>query len=308
MKQLLLLCAVFGAVFYFSSFKSGYQATEGHDNPSFVRSFNVNGPVSLKLSTSGGSIKVIQGNQDQVEVEFYVRKGGKIQDMSLAQLREYKEINISHQGNEIEISVKNKNKSWNSKHSVAFVAHTPRKTSASIATSGGSLTIESVDGNQSLATSGGSIKLGDIIGDISASTSGGSIVGKALYGKVQVTTSGGSIKMMQLDGSLRAATSGGSIALNGISGSASASTSGGSISAEFDKLDGDLNLSTSGGSIKVDLPNDVSANVDLKATSSATLDIDGFRGEAKKTKVNGTLNGGGHDVKCRTSGGSVRVF
>lgn len=305
MKNLLLFCALVFAGFYLSAYTT---SSSSNDEPSFVQSFDVSGEAALNLSTSGGSIKVIQGAQDQVVVEFFVRKGGKVQNMSLDQLREHKEVLISQEGNNIKVSIKGKNRSWRSTYSVAFVAYTPRKTMTALATSGGSLNVSGIDGIQKMATSGGSIKLADIIGDINASTSGGSIKGQQLYGSVNVSTSGGSIKMMQVDGSLDASTSGGSISLQDINGSARAATSGGSITANFTNLDGDLSLATSGGSIKVDLPNDVAANIDLSATSSATLDISGFSGETKKNKVRGQLNGGGHNVSCRTSGGAVRVF
>ncbi len=278
----------------------------GTSDPSFTESFKTNGPVDLHLSTSGGGIEVKQGAQNAVVVEFYVRKSGKVQDMSLHELKKHKKVEIIQKGNEIVISVQNEFE-MGSKYSVSFVAYAPQETSTKLSTSGGGLKINGFTGNQRLATSGGGITLNEIFGDVDAATSGGGIKGARLDGMISISTSGGSINLADVKGKLETTTSGGSINLERISGSVSAATSGGNIYTQMMSVEGNVELATSGGNIDADLPNDIGLKVDLRG-DAVVLDFENFRGVTKKDHVSGVVNGGGHKVHCRTSGGSIKVF
>jgi hypothetical protein len=300
MKAIIIAFALAALALSFNSKATG-------DDPSFIKSFDTNGPVTLQLSTSGGSIGVHEGKEDVVLVEFYVRKSGKRQSMSLEQLMEYKDVEINQNGNEIEISVKNKRMINRSNISVAFIAYVPKETSAAIATSGGGLKVSGLNGYQKLSTSGGGISVHDINGNVNASTSGGSIKCDQINGDVNVSTSGGSIKMIDMTGNLDASTSGGSISLEHIAGSTVAATSGGSINADFLEVTGDIKLATSGGSINVNVPNQIGADVYLSG-SHVGMELGNFSGDTKRNRISGTVNGGGHKIECRTSGGGVKVY
>jgi len=94
--------------------------------------------------------------------------------------------------------------------------------------------------------------------------------------------------------------------LDNICGELDASTSGGSIKANILKLEGDLSLRTSGGSISTTLPGDLGLDLDLKG-NNVVVQLQNFTGETKRNSVVGSMNGGGHQVSMRTSGGTVRL-
>ncbi len=140
-----------------------------------------------------------------------------------------------------------------------------------------------------LRTTGGAVDVSEIRARVDARTSGGSIEIQDVSGDAQVRTSGGAIRGADMGGDIDADTSGGSIKLHGMAGVVKASTSGGSVTVYLDSASAlDIEASTSGGRVTVDLPVSV-------------------QGEISKSKVRGTLNGGGALLRLRTSGGGVRV-
>ncbi len=157
---------------------------------------------------------------------------------------------------------------------VHFEVEVPYDTELDLRTSGGSIEIQDVGGEARVRTSGGSIRGVDVEGDIDADTSGGSINLKGMAGAVKASTSGGNVTVhFALGNSL-----GGSL-----------TTSGGRVTVYLDPVAAlDIEASTSGGGVRVDLPVSV-------------------QGEISRSKVRGTLNGGGALLRLHTSGGGVRV-
>lgn len=144
--------------------------------------------------------------------------------------------------------------------------------------------------------------------DVDLKTHGGSITLSSLIGKVDAYTSGGSIGLSQIQGDVDMKTSGGSIRVDGLVGSINAHTSGGSISVQFsEQPTADSKLTTSGGGITAYLI--PTTAVDLFARTSGGSVASEFKvtGSTKRTKVEGTINGGGPKMVLKTSGGSVRV-
>ena len=145
--------------------------------------------------------------------------------------------------------------------------------------------------------------------NIKSRTGGGSFSLTSLQGDVDTYTSGGSIKLSKVIGNAKVKTSGGSIRVEEIEGNINAHTSGGSIKATLSKqLTEDSALTTSGGSVTVYLPSSV--EIDLIASTSGgrvRSDFD-VNGTIKKKSIKGTINGGGPELKLRTSGGSVSII
>ncbi len=280
--------------------------TCSEQDPAFIKSFATDGPILLKLATSGGSIEVASTEQSDVVLEFHIRKNGRAVDLTLDELRNYKVVQINQTDNEISVAVKNHDDDRGKSYSVSFVAHVPQRTSIHLSTSGGRIEVEGLHGNQQMRTSGGGLRARSIVGHVSGGTSGGSIGVKDIQGNVELGTSGGSIKVIEVDGNALVNTTGGSITLKHITGAAEARTSGGSITGEFTELGGNINLSTSGGSIHLDVPDESAIEIDLHG-SHVTMDLDNFSGEMKRNWANGSINGGGIRVACHTSGGSVHL-
>jgi DUF4097 and DUF4098 domain-containing protein YvlB len=311
----------------------------GNDNePSFTKEYAVTTPLNMKVVTSGGNITVSGYNGDSAIVDFIVRRNGQVLKMSLEELKNIAEVEITNESNLLEIVVERPEK----RITVGFNIKVPKQTSCILKTSGGNLSVSKVIGDQEVRTSGGNLSLISITGKVEAHTSGGNIDIKDQKGDILVKTSGGNIDAEDIDGRLEAhtsggnvdimnskfdviastsggevhldnvsgnietSTSGGSIKMNGISGSVTASTSGGSIDADFIKVADPISLKTSGGDIELKIPDKLGLNLNLHG-NHVKADLKNFTGQAAKDKVVGEMNGGGIYVNASTSGGSVSV-
>ncbi len=199
---------------------------------------------------------------------------------------------------------------WPSHLNLKFDVKVPERTRLSIRTSGGSVEISSLQGEQHVYTSGGLIDASDVRGNVLARTSGGAIHIRGVTGDADLGTSGGSIRVNSLNGSLEARTSGGPIRINGLTGRVSAHTSGGSIQAMLTRGDSQGGeLETSGGSIRVSLDPRANLNIDA-ATSGGSISSDlplRVQGKISSSSLHGTLGSGGPTLLLRASGGSIRI-
>jgi hypothetical protein len=184
----------------------------------------------------------------------------------------------------------------------------PEAFSLELDTSGGEIEIDDVQGDVSARTSGGRIELDGAVGQVDLRTSGGRIQVDDVEGDVRANTSGGSVEVAEVTGEVEVRTSGGHIKVHDVGGPVFARTSGGRISVRFvDAAEGDLE--TSGGSIEVEMGSD--AGIDLDAsTSGGRVSIDDdvpVSGTFGRSSVQGKVNGGGPELRLRTSGGNVRL-
>jgi hypothetical protein len=242
---------------------------------------------------------------------MFVRMNGKAVDPADQEVKKRLEeytIDINQSGNKVSAVAERKGNNWNNRNnlSISFSVSVPEAISSKLNTSGGSINIQKLSGEQDVNTSGGSINIEEISGNTKARTSGGSINVKQYQGKLDANTSGGSISMSNSRGDLSVNTSGGSINLEDVAGNVVANTSGGGIKAKILVLENNLTLTTSGGSINAEVPAGIGMDLDLKGNSVNTK-LTNFTGEAKKDKIVGSINGGGANVRMATSGGSVNL-
>ncbi len=193
---------------------------------------------------------------------------------------------------------------------VTFRVSVPSRFNVDLETSGGNIAVEDLDGRVKLNTAGGNLSIGRVTGEVDAQTSGGNISVDGSNADVAVNTSGGNIRLGQVGGIVRATTSGGNISVEEVNGDINARTSGGQIFARLAKQPmGNSTLRTSGGGITVHLAEDI--GVDLVAETSAgrvRSDIDVLtRGELRKNRLRGTINGGGPVLELDTSAGDIHI-
>lgn len=201
-------------------------------------------------------------------------------------------ISFDSSNNVARVTAKRKSFSWFSGANLHFDVTVPDKTRVSVKTSGGSVNISSLEGEQNLGTSGGSISASNI------------------HGNVVARTSGGGINMNSIDGSLDARTSGGSIRIDGLTGHVDARTSGGSIRATLSPGNGQGGeLDTSGGSISVNIDPSVNLNLDA-STSGGSVSTDlpvKVVGTISRSSLHGSIGSGGPALRLHTSGGSIHI-
>ncbi len=288
--------------------------TTREDAPYLTKTFSKT-VDELNVRTSGGSITVM-GQSGEARVEVYVRSnnwnGGSTDKEEIEDRLKNYELTIKQDGNTIVCEAKNKNendwKMWNKKGlSISFKIWVPEKTVTNLRTSGGSISLSNLSGNQDFATSGGSLNLKDLSGNIKGRTSGGSMNINNSSGDIDLSTSGGSITAKNCKGKLKLDTSGGSINLTDLSGTVVASTSGGSINADISTLGESLELHTSGGSINATVPMSKGIDLELRGDRVHSGTLNNFSGKTEKNYIKGKLNGGGVLVKMTTSGGTVSL-
>lgn len=298
------LVALTFVVVQFSAIASASRA-----DPYLTKQFAINGFGQLKVETSGSSVAVTGAGGNEVIVDMYVKLNGREMEMEDAEVeRELDNYNldISQSGNTISIILKKRNNSGRSKLSISFKVQVPTEMSSKFQTSGGSISIDGLNGEQEIATSGGSIQVINSSGYVNTHSSGGSLRVENFEGDVDVQSSGGSVKVNQLIGDLNVNTSGGSVNLADINGGIAASTSGGSIRAQLSNVEKALVMKSSGGSITAVVPEGLGLDLDLSG-GRVTSKLSKFSGEVKKDRILGKINGGGIPVTMQSSGGSINL-
>ncbi|MFD2571062.1 DUF4097 domain-containing protein [Spirosoma soli] len=320
-----------------------------NDEPTPYQTKTFSGNISdVKAETSGGSLSVEGGSGKEAKVEMYIRPNNWNGRDNLSKeeieerLKEY-DITIAQEGSTLVATAKRRgnNNDWKRSLSIGFKFYTPRNVATDLRTSGGSIRLASLNGNQRFRTSGGSLHLDDVEGnikgqtsggsihldrcrkDIDLQTSGGSIHAKASSGNLRLHTSGGSIELTDLkgtidaqtsggsvrgsdiEGDVKTGTSGGSIRLANVAGSIDASTSAGGIDVSITKLGQYVRLNTSAGSIHADMPLNKGLDLNLSGNRVEVGTLTNFSGSHEKDRVRGTVNGGGVAVNISASSGSV---
>ena len=128
---------------------------------------------------------------------------------------------------------------------------------------------------------------------------------------IDVETVNGSIEAKSLAGVLELDSVNGRIAVRNARGSVSADTVNGSIEVELVDVAnaGGMTFGTTNGSVTLSLPADAGADFDAATTNGRiSSDIPLTTESVSRSKVRGTLNGGGVPIKVRTVNGSIKIL
>ena len=158
-----------------------------------------------------------------------------------------------------------------------------------IASGGGNLSIQHCSGDMDLHTDGGNIKILNFNGRLTCKTRGGNVFADRFSGELKASSWGGNIKIEALNGNL------------------TANTMGGNVSLVADRIENYAWLETSGGNITFDFNEE--QKLDITARGNRVKASGNFTFQGKKSKNNwrGEINGGGADVRLKTSGGQIRI-
>lgn len=300
-----------------------------------TKSFKVQPGDQLAVEVDRGSIEV-KTSADRQLVDIEVVRKSRGSEAKAAKVLGDHVVTTTQDGNKVEVRAEYKGpktSGWFARSpdlQVNYVITIPRQFEINLKTAGGSIKVADLTGKAQVHTSGGSLTLEKIEGPISGHTSGGNINVAGCRGQVDVHTSGGSLNLSDIEGDVTAKTSGGSIraekltgkssvktsggsiGIAGIKGSIDATTSGGGVSAELVEQPAEAcSFRSSGGSITVALGGTVAVDVDLH-TSGGRVSTDFpvatvVQGEQIKNDLRGKVNGGGPLITAHTSGGSVRL-
>ncbi len=303
--------------------------------------------VMVSTCAGGISVSGQSGEAPRVEVYIKGNNGKELSREEIEKrLAEDYDMNISVNGHELSAVVKTKHKDmdWKKSMSISFKIFVPEEVSTDLKTSGGGIRLNHLKGNETFVTSGGGLQLDELSGvvngktsgggievsnsgdDIDLVTSGGGIEAKNCNGKIKLVTSGGGLVLENLkgnidahtsgggvegnhiDGELNTSTSGGGIDLKEVSGSLEANTSAGNLDVQMVNVGKYLKLNASSGSINIQLPMKQGFDLNLHGENiSDHFGMNGFNGEWKKDRVNGSVNGGGIPVNANASSGGINL-
>lgn len=340
MRKLFLLAFITTVSFF---------ANAQNKEPYMTKSLSSESVKSTEVQTSGGSISVTGVNSaTETKVEVYISGNNGKNEISKEEIQkrlEQYDLTVSVANNKLTAIAKPKerNMDWKKGLSISFKIYVLKNISTDLTTSGGSINLTNLTGNQNFTTSGGSLNIDNVGGKIDGRTSGGSINLQNSRDDIELTTSGGSIKANNCDGKLRLTTSGGSLNLEGLKGdikastsggsvngrniggelvthtsgggihlyeltcSVEASTSGGGIDVEIKELGKYVKLSNSGGGIDLQLPKGKGVDLDLSGNRIKTDQLGNFDGKIEDDNLQGKLNGGGVPIRVRSSSGRISL-
>ena len=281
------------------------------------KTFTVQPGGNFKAQTQGGDITIETSDQPEVHitVKQVVRANTEAEaDEILAKLT----LTLEQTGNDVLAEAKYEKRSagtWFGSWppvSVSFVVTVPKNFNLNLNTSGGNIGVASVTGNVRARTSGGDLKFAKVDGDIDAGTSGGNITLHEGTAKAKLNTSGGNIEVDRAGGPTAVSTSGGDVTLRSVAQLISATTSGGDVHASItEPLKQDTLLSTSGGNVEVEVVKGTGFQLDA-STSGGDVNASGLtitieKGGTGKSRLAGSVNGGGPLLKLRSSGGDIKI-
>ena len=297
------------------------------------KSFQVHEGGTLTVESDLGSIKVSSAPGDEVRIEL-IQKVETSSERKAERILRDLDVRFEKRGDDVTVIAEYERNEgffkWGRNPlKLEYIISVPSVYNVALKTSGGSISVDDLEGTVNAHTSGGSLSFGNINGPVDGKTSGGSISldgcdGPALVrtsggsitlgdvsGDVDARTSGGSINITQAKGSVVAKTSGGSINVKEVMGNIDASTSGGSVTAHLTtQPTNDCRLTTSGGSVNVYMTDDVKVNLDAK-TSGGKVRTDfpvTIQGDIHPSSLQAEVNGGGPELYLRTSGGNIHLY
>ncbi len=314
-RNLSVLIFTVALMFVYSSCSSMPHGNYGDSDfeDSIKKSFTVRPGGLLTVDSDLGSIEVQAVSGNKVKVEVFRKVDSRYED-DIEEIFENFKLDFDQRGNDVIVTGEFKNRTnrwWNRgrrKLRLRYVISVPTEYNVDLKTSGGSISVDDLEGEVKSKTSGGSLTFGDIKGPVYGRTSGGSIHIGEVEGEVDAHTSGGSITIKKARGRVVARTSGGSINVEEVMGSIEASTSGGTVTAHISRQPKHrCYLKTSGGSVKVYLAEDIALDIDA-STSGGHVETDfpvTIQGRISKRSLRAKINGGGPEMVLKTSGGSI---
>lgn len=279
------------------------------------KTFSVDATGQLQVSTQGGFIRVVVGEEKSVKItaqQVFPRARNAVEADEIARNLT---VDLRQEGATVEATAKYAKTADTMGRLpvlVNFTVTVPSRFSVRLETTGGDITIGDLGGQVFARTAGGDLDLGQLRGEVEASTSGGDVKLAEGFARTELSTSGGDITVGRLAGPTELSTSGGNIRVDDLRSSLKASTSGGDIEVDFvEKVVADADLRTSGGDVVVYLPKTTPFRVDA-STSGGSVSVEDFplqieKGGIGKNRLIAAANGGGPLLFLRTSGGDIEI-
>jgi Putative adhesin len=279
---------------------------------SFDRTLSVNGPVTLRVSTGSGSIRVSPGSDNQVHIVGHVKSNnswwGGSSDDAVAKVAANPPIDQA--GNIIRVGDDHGN-DWAHHVSIDYEITTPAHTMLVAESGSGDLQVSNIDGTVKAHTGSGSIHADKLGSGSRLETGSGTIDANNLMGSTTLQTGSGEIHaQLGSPGDVVAGTGSGDIKLENVQGAVKAETGSGSLEISGQPT-APWKLETGSGEISLRLGNNAHFTLDAE-TGSGSVKSDPpltmtTHGSIDKHHVSGTVNGGGPTIKAETGSGDIHI-
>lgn len=235
------------------------------------KTYNISGRPDLRVETSDANIRVTAWDQNTIEAKV-ITTHYKIGEGGIW-------VDERQTGDSVEIEVHyphhNFNIGWES-HRVDIIVQMPREGRVNLRTGDGKIEVAGLKGEMDLHTGDGSINLDSVDGKLHATTGDGHIQASGRFDELGLKTGDGHVDVRANNGS--------------------------SLAAGW-------RLETGDGSVSLEVPGDLSADVDLH-TSDGHIDLDmpvTTEGKIRQNEIHGKLNGGGSLLTIHTGDGSIHL-
>jgi DUF4097 and DUF4098 domain-containing protein YvlB len=237
----------------------------------WTKTYTLNGSPALRIETSDANIRVTTWDQNTIAAKV-ITTGYKIGEGGIS-------VDERQTGNTVELAVHYPhhefNIGWHSRR-VDVIIQMPRLGDVNLRTGDGKIEVAGLKGAMDLHTGDGSENLDSVDGKLHATTGDGSIQANGRFDELDVKSGDGHVDVR----------------------ATSAST-----------LHANWRLETGDGSVSLELPPDLSADVDLH-TSDGRIDLEmpvTTEGQYRQNEIHGKLNGGGNLLTIRTGDGSIHL-
>jgi DUF4097 and DUF4098 domain-containing protein YvlB len=235
------------------------------------KTYNVTDKPDLRIETSDANIRVSTWDQSTIAAKVITTRY-KIGEGGIR-------VEEHQNGNAVEIDIRYPHHDfsvgWGS-HRVDVIIQMPREGNVNLHTGDGRIEVAGLKGAMDLNTGDGSETLDHVDGTLHATTGDGQVVATGRFDALAIKTGDGRVDVRASAGST---------------------------------LGSEWRLETGDGSVSLEIPPDLSANVDLH-TSDGHIDLDmpvTTEGNIRQNEIHGKLNGGGSLLTIRTGDGSIHL-
>jgi len=269
----------------------------------YSKSYTVSGRPAVHVHVDDSQVHIVTGGTQQVD--FNVSREGSFDHL---------QINSHQDGNRVEISVLQERgiHIGNTERHLMTEVHMPRDADLQIETRDGRVDLASVNGDIVIHSTDGAVTASQLTGKIELQSVDGSINADALKGDARVHSTDGAIELTHFDGQCDVSSTDGAVRAEGRFDSLKLVSIDGSVVAKIadgSKMTSAWQIRTVDGSVNVSLPRDFQANLDA-STQDGRIRLDvpvAVQGEISKSRVRGTLNGGGPELTLKSTDGAIRI-
>jgi DUF4097 and DUF4098 domain-containing protein YvlB len=274
----------------------------------YLKSYAVAGHGNVQVHVDDSAVTVTTSETNQVEFRVTYQEsptlkiGGRLH------------IDSHQDGDQVNLTVTispGTSLGFTSRH-IKTEVRMPKNADLQIESQDGSVDVSSINGKVSIRAADGSIRASQLSGKIDIQTSDGSLKLDELKGECRLRTSDGSIDATNLDGKFDVSSDDGYIRLGGRFDSLGIKSRDGAVVARVASgsvMSSSWSIHASDGSVELSLPTDFKAELDLSTSDGRiTLGLPlTVQGNINKTRIHGTLNGGGPTLTVHADDGSIQL-